>query len=210
VCETKIEAPPALRGWKKTKKKHKTLNTYISRMATGNSMKFTVWRTMGGGQLQGKTRLLLTRGHRAMHVWKLGFFSSCNYTHGGDAPAACLATRHTTVCLDSWKMYVHYTVCQFQITGPHNSGIPLFSRSQHWEPFAIYQLPWLAPSHREASGVTASDIGFRYYDSFCFFMWTAWPITSCMQNATYICHTLLPHLLFSTDYRFKVRLKLQL
>ena len=62
-------------------------------------LKFGMWSTEVGGRGHSKNHLVSSRKHRAMEVPKLGFRSSCQYTHGCCALASWEA-RHTTMCLD--------------------------------------------------------------------------------------------------------------
>ena len=66
-----------------------------------------MWSVEGGGSVHSKNRLVSSRQHRATEVRKLRFLSSCQYTHGCDAPASW-AARHTTVCLDSMTALLQY------------------------------------------------------------------------------------------------------
>ena len=84
---------------KKTKKLSQFLKLHISRTLEAISLKFGMWSAAVGGHVHSKNRLVSSRKHRATEVRKLRFLSSCQYTHGCDAPASW-AARHTTVCLD--------------------------------------------------------------------------------------------------------------
>ena len=84
---------------KETKKLSQFLKSHISGTREVISLKFGMWSAEGGGSVHSKNRLVSSRQHRATEVRKLRFLSSCQYTHGGCAPASW-AARHTTVCLD--------------------------------------------------------------------------------------------------------------
>ena len=85
---------------KKNKKLSQFLKLRISGTPEAISLKFGMWSTEVGGSVNSKNRLVSSRQHRATEVRKLGFLSSCQYTHGCCAPASW-AARHTTVCLDT-------------------------------------------------------------------------------------------------------------
>ena len=87
---------------KKTKKLIQFLESHISGTLEAISLKFGMWSAEVGGHVHSKNCLVSLRQHRATEVRKLRFRSSCQYTHGCCAPASW-ATRHTTVCLDTYK-----------------------------------------------------------------------------------------------------------
>ena len=93
---------------KKTKKLSQFSKSHISGTREAISLKFGMWSAEVGGHVHSKNRLVSSRQHRATEVRKLRFLSSCQYTHGCYAPASW-AARHTTVCLDIYRIF--YLVC---------------------------------------------------------------------------------------------------
>ena len=95
---------------KNKKKKPKKLSQFLKSHTSGTSeaisLKFGMWSTEVGGRVHSKNRLVSSRKHRATEVRKLGFLSSCQYTHGCCAPASW-AARYTTVCLDTEDFFLN-------------------------------------------------------------------------------------------------------
>ena len=81
--------------WKKEEKTMK-LSQFFESLYLGNAS-VTIWNvgTDGEGHLYCKNRPRKS----SMKVWKLHYYSSCQYTHGCGTPAT-YASRHTTMYLD--------------------------------------------------------------------------------------------------------------
>ena len=101
-----------IRRKKKTKKLSQFLKSHISGMPEAISLKFGMWSTEVGGNVQSKIRVVSSRQqHRATEVRKLRFLSSCQYTHG---VARRLLGPHDTlpcVLIISPNLYPHFNKC---------------------------------------------------------------------------------------------------
>ena len=62
---------------KKTKKLSQFLKSHISGTLKAISLKFGMWRAEVGGRIHSKSRLVLSRQHRATEVRKVRFHFSC-------------------------------------------------------------------------------------------------------------------------------------
>ena len=71
-----------------------------------------MWDTDGGAHLHSKNHPVLYEQHEVTYTH---YYSSCQYTHGCDAPASW-AARHTTMCLNflgtvriqTFKIYIKF------------------------------------------------------------------------------------------------------